>query len=966
MRPRTRWHPRGVINRTPPFPTLCRPVASLIRGWEGDKGGRSTTDVVIGRDRELAAIEAFLTDLGGPRALVIDGAAGIGKTTLWRAAIERAREHALVLACRPVEAETSLAFAGLIDLLDTVDAATVGRLPEPQRAALEVALLRRPPTEVLADPLAVAAGMRSALAELARRGPVIVAIDDVQWLDDSSAGALAYVVRRLTSERIGLLLAARSDTAPHGHVHTVATEALDTHRIRLDALSLSSLHHIVRARTGLVLSRPVLHRIAEASRGNALFAIELAMALQESGARPRPGEPLPMPDSLADLVAHHVRRVPTSARRALLVTATLGSPTAELVDRAMGHDAGSLLDAARDAGILEPGTDPLRFVHPLFAHAVVGIASPEDRRRAHAAVATVLHDPEQRARHLALASTPPDGSIAAALVAGAAAARRRGALRAAAELLEQALTFTPASDIEAAHRRAFEAAELYVLVGDRPHARELLDPLIPDAGPTLRSRAFGLLAEIVANEGHVREAERLLGDALESEGDPVVAARLELDLVYMSLLQLDIPAAGRHAARAARLVECATGDGLLAEALAMQALAEFLEGGAIEQTRLDAAIALEDPAHPPYLGISPRGNAALIYTLAGRHDEARTRFDDARAHLEALGDECDLAHVHLWTSWLETRAGRLERAAELAASAAAIADMTGSELLSAWASAQGALVEAHRGHAEATQARIGEVLRRDRGVGGLVGMWLAAAGGLAGLAIGDAAAAWRALRQATEIVEGRPFGDPATAFFVPDAAETLARRGEVPRARRLLERFADAARAADRPWAVAAALRVEAAICAVDGDLAAGLETATVALAAADVADMPLDRGRTLLLQGQLARRLGERRTARNALLEADAVLRAIGADGWAEVARTEARRIPGRRAGGDVLTASELRVAELAGAGRTNRDVAAALFVSPKTVEANLARVYRKLGITTRAELGAWLARGSDRGARR
>lgn len=430
----------------------------------------------------------------------------------------------------------------------------------------------------------------------------------------------------------------------------------------------------------------------------------------------------------------------------------------------------------------------------------------------------------------------------------------------------------------------------------------------------------------------------------------------------MALLQHDIPAAGYHAARAARLVERATDDGLLAEALAMQALAEFLEGGAIQQARLDAAIALEDPGRAPYLGISPRGNAALIHTLAGRHDEARKRFDDARARLEALGDECDLAHVHLWTSWLETRAGRLERAAELAASATAIADMTGSELLSAWASAQGALVEAHRGHAEATQARIGEVLRRDRGVGGLVGMWLAAAGGLAGLVVGDPPAAWRTLRQAAEIVEGRPIADPATAFFVPDAVETLARLGDVPRARRLLERFAAAARAADRPWAVGAVLRVEAAIHAASGHLAAGLDATALALAAADSADMPLDRGRTLLLRGQLARRLGERRTAREALQEAEHVFRAMGAHGWAELALREARRIPGRRGGGEVLTASELRVAELAGAGRTNRDVAAALFVSPKTVEANLARAYRKLGITTRAELGAWLARGGDR----
>jgi len=918
------------------------------------------TSDIIGRDREQAMVDAFLADLAHPRALVIEGSTGIGKTTLWREAVRRAQAHATVLSCRPVESEASLAFGGLIDLFERVDDGVLSRLPEPQRAALEVALLRRPAAGTVPDALAVAAGARGGILELARRRPVVIAIDDVQWLDPSSATVLAYLMRRLVSEPVVLVMAIRAGTNSSA-AWLGDAPGLETERIRLESASLSTLHHIVRSRTGVVLPRPVLHRIAEASGGNPMYAIELAAALLESGTRPAPGDPLPVSESLADLVARRVGRLAAPAQEALLVTASLASPTSDLVDLALGRDTSGSLEAAREAGILETGSQPLRFVHPLFAHAVVRLASPEARRRAHRAIAASLSEPEERARHLALGATPPDAGIGDALEAGARAARFRGALRAAAELLEQAARFTPASDPARAQERIFEAAELYVLAGDRPRARGLLDEVIAVAGGALGGRSLGLLAEIVANEGRVGDAQALLAHALEAVEEPVVGARLELDLVYMALLQLDTSRAAAHALRAADHAGRSSEQRLRAEAIAMEALARFLDGEPVGEPRLTEAMALEDRARPPYLGLTPRGVAGLVNALAGRHSRARLLFDEARAGLEAMGDECDLAHIQLWRSWLETRSGSLAQASELAAEAATIAEMTGSHLLRAWALAQAALVEAYRGDPERTSARVEDVRRGGIRLDGLVGMWLAAAGGLAALAVGDARAAWAAMQHATERIEGAPIREPVAAFFLPDAVEALARSGGIDRARRLLEPFEAAARTAARPWAVAAALRARGFVEGAAGNLAGALDAFAMSVEAYAGLDMALDRARALLGQGQAARRNGERRAARDALTEALRAFEQAGAGGWAAAAAAELRRVPGRRSAAGVLTASELRVAELSGAGRTNRDVAGALFLSPKTVEANLARVYRKLGITTRAELGAWVASRQD-----
>ena len=920
---------------------------------------------MFGREREFATIARFLGGLDCPRSLNIEGDSGIGKTTMWLEARRMATAQGLtVLACRPVQTEVALAFSGLVDLFEPVPDAALARLPEPQHRALAAALRRRAPDRRLPDALSVSAGVRTVLTQLAGERPLLLAIDDAQWLDPSTAAVIGYLMRRLLREPIGLLLASRPATAPGQDAEVdllSGVAAMD--RLVLRPLNLSGLHHVVRSRTGQVLPRPVLHRIADASGGNPFFAIALAEAMLEAPGRPEPGDPLPTPGTLVDIVAQRVSRLPRLDREILLIVASLSAPSPETVAAVAGRDVADALDAAREAGMLDLGDEHLRFAHPLFAQCVLRLSSAGRRRVIHGRIADVVLEPEERARHLALAIQAPDDAVAAALDAGAMAAKARGALWAASELLNQARLFTTPDDAAAAHRRAFEAAEIAILAGDRMSARDLLRALVVDAASPLRERAVGLYAEVLANTGELLEAVRLLRAARGRTTEPGVAARLDLDMAYLALLSLD-PGEGSRRAHAAVGGARASGEpSLIAEALAYDALTCLLDGRDVDEAIVDEALSLEDPTRPPYMGLPPSGVLGLVRAITGQHGEARILLEAGRNALDAIGDDCDLAGMLFWSSWLELRAGRLVTAGEFARRAATMAESTGSELLRSWACASGALVAANRGRTDEVDDLIDEA-NRNGPPQGLAALWTVAARITAGLASGDpvsAAAAAAALTQAPELSR---MAEPVFGFFVPDVAEALARVGRVAEADAILALFEGAAQARERRWAIATGLRARASILAQQGRLDEAIERLRAAAVLHEALDLPIERARTQLLLGQLERRTGERRDARATLQAAETEFLAAGADAWAGRARAELRRIPGRREAPSILTPAEQRVAELSGAGGTNREVAAALFLSPKTVEANLGRIYRKLGIATRAELGAWLARTPDEDA--
>src|SRR4051812_45171741 len=372
--------PRPRIS-TPPCPLIRRPspLPDLMSTMQD-------AHVIVGRDSERTALADFLARADGPAALLLEGDAGIGKTTLLRDALHRAGERR-VLACRPAQAETPLAFAALADLLDGVD---LSPLPTPQRHALEVALLH---AEGTADAHAVAAGF---LGLLRSAGPVVVAIDDVQWLDAASRAAIEFALRRLTAEPVAVLLAQRGTGEP-----PLALGGLALRRLEPAPLGRGALHRLLLARLGVSFPRPLVQRVHASTGGNPLYALELAGALQRRGTFPRGDEPLPVP---AGLVEERLASLPEAVRSFLELVAALLDRRLPIV-RALAEDG--VLDQAVAAGLLEVGRGRVAFTHPLLATAVYGLPGPERRRAIQARLAVATAGTDEEPGPLALPARPP-------------------------------------------------------------------------------------------------------------------------------------------------------------------------------------------------------------------------------------------------------------------------------------------------------------------------------------------------------------------------------------------------------------------------------------------------------------------------------------------------------------------------------------------------------------------------------
>ena len=384
----------------------------------------ATAPDLVGRDEELAAVVAFLESTASlPGALLLEGEAGIGKTTLLRAGIMAASQSGFcVVSTRPVEAESSLSFVALGDLLEEQLGKVEDALPDPQRQALRVALLLSEPEGRPPDQRAVGIGVLSTLRALAGAAPLLVAIDDLQWLDRGSATVLQFALRRLDDEPIALLAACRSgqEQIP---LELEATFPERVHRVRVGPLSLGALTRLLRDRLDTTFARPTLRRIHESSGGNPFFALELARALERHGRPLDPGEPLPVPARVHELARGRLASLPAETRAALQAAAALSQPTVALVSAVARGDR-NVLEPAIRAQIVALDGDRIRFTHPLLSAAAYEDA--DSREELHARLAEVVVDPEERAHHLAHAAPGPDSSVAAALEEAARGAAARG------------------------------------------------------------------------------------------------------------------------------------------------------------------------------------------------------------------------------------------------------------------------------------------------------------------------------------------------------------------------------------------------------------------------------------------------------------------------------------------------------------------------------------------------------------
>jgi len=372
---------------------------------------------ICGRDAELATISEFVAGIsGGAAALVLEGEAGVGKTTLWKRGVDETREHDVrVLEARPAESETALSFVAIGDLLDSVLDEALGSLPAPQRRALSRALLLDDAGPA-PDPHAIGVALLNALRALAEREPLLVAVDDVQWLDPASAGALSYGVRRLREERVGVMLARRtpSEAALVSELRRSLPAARLT-TIEVAPLDLAGLHRVVQEHLGTVLPRPVLREVHAASGGNPFYALEIVRALQRTGALVDAGQPLPVPESLRDLVHGRLLVLPPESRDFLLAVTAHAHPTVAVTEAASGVARRDGLAPALEAGVVELDGERIRFTHPLLAAGAYETADPDRRREIHTRLAELLEDPEASAWQLAASVSEPDEEVARTL-----------------------------------------------------------------------------------------------------------------------------------------------------------------------------------------------------------------------------------------------------------------------------------------------------------------------------------------------------------------------------------------------------------------------------------------------------------------------------------------------------------------------------------------------------------------------
>jgi DNA-binding CsgD family transcriptional regulator len=911
---------------------------------------------LLGREAELTAIDAFLERAAaGSAALVIEGEPGIGKTTLWREAIARAESHELrVLSCRAVEAEAKLSFSALSDLLEPVPDEAFDVLPDPQRRALEVALLRADPRGVRPDPRAVATAFRSVLNWLAVTSPTLVAIDDAHWLDRSSARAVDFALRRVGDAPVALL-ASRRPEAPRARP-ALANVLADEERIELGPLSLGAVHELLKRRLSRSLPRPLLVRVHEAAQGNPFYALEIGHEALHSGMQP--GDPLPVPKDLSQLVRRRVARLSGTTREALLVAAAVAQPRNVLISAVLESDAGAALEQAEAAGIVDTHEGAVRFSHPLFAAAVLASATPQRKRQLHRRLAEVIDEPEERARHLALATDRPDATVASAIDEASRAARARGASDAAAELAELAVSLTPARDATLGRRRV-ELADCLFHAGETERAQAILEELRTQLPPSpLRARALVLLASILHETGSPTLAVDLCEQALGEAGrDTELAARIH---ATWALVDDDAERSNHEARAALELIADLEGVDSQLEGLALLALveSEFYLGRGIPEAAAARALELERQA--PAARVADRFGPALGAYLkySDQFDDARALLLDARRAAEEERDESSLPYVLSHLPQLELWAGNWSLAERYAREHLALSEQLGQTNQHEQALFNVGLVEAHCGRVESARSAVAEALEQATA---LKSSWLEAiayeAQGFLEWSLGNPRATVDALERVGELRGGIKLADPGYGRFQADLAEALVALGELDRARAIVEDRAARAQALDRPAALAVVARCRAVIAAAEGNVEAALRDLEEALAQHARVTLPFDLARTLLTKGQVERRAKRKAAARASLEQALAIFQQLGAPLWAEKARAELARVGLRRAASGELTETERRVAELAASGLTNREVAAQLFMSPKTVEANLARAYRKLGIHSRAELGARLA---------
>ncbi|HEY7174138.1 MAG TPA: AAA family ATPase [Micromonosporaceae bacterium] len=934
---------------------------------------------LVGRADEVSALDALLADTATePRAVVIDGEPGIGKTTVLHHLVVGARNRGYaVLSCRPTRSEMDLSYAGLVEMLGGVDDAVMAALPAPQARVLRV-LLRREEPDAAVDRLSLGVATVAAIRAVGATRPVLLAIDDAQWLDHPSAMTIAFAVRRLagTATRVGVV---RSDGgwyavasgrggarqgAPADDVdwRTELARAMPDGRldtVRLGPIGPSELSRILRRVLGWVPAWPRVVRIAELSGGNPLYALELARAF---GARPHDDLDPDLPDGVIALARSRIAQLPMRVRRTVELASVPRAPTLDLLRRLESGalDLRDTLDVAERRGIVVVDGERVRFTHPILAAAAYSSIPDERRRELHRAVAMLADDLEERARHLATATHGPDDQVAATLEGAAEQAFRRGAPDAAADLLRLACRLTDPNHTEALALRRIAFGRLLYGAGDALGAVAELESLAGSLPPgLLRARALYHLMYVTRLSGSLGRAVQFgIQAASEAGDDPSFQAETYELLSRLSdddiARKLDTARKGLEA-----LGHVASPEPEVAFYVhAAVVEAEFYAGLGIHLERLDGLDPSPRPRFPPVRSAA-RGDDLIGRLLAydGRIDEGLRTLRGMYERI-AIGSRSTLPSLLGWMAEAQVIAGRFAAAAELTREAFERAEEMGAKGGLPWDEGWHAVALAMLGRlddAEASGRKVLGMAAADPTIGldeapARLGL------GIAAMARGQVDDAVEHLRRLEALKRQSGIREPRMCAHASEFVEALLGGGAVAEASDVVARFEEEAESSGSPWSQAASARCRALVLSAQGASDEALRAAVRSLSMMDDLPMPFERARTVFVLGQVRRRRKEKGHARETLHEALAAFEELGTPIWAERARNELARLPLHRAGTG-LTPTEERIARLAVAGLTNREIADRTFLSPKTVEVNLTRVYRKLGIRSRTVLASRLA---------
>jgi DNA-binding NarL/FixJ family response regulator len=828
----------------------------------------------------------------------------------------------------------------LADLLAGIPEEVLSALPEPQREALGVALRRTDSGEP--DRVALARGALDAIRRAASTRPTVVAIDDAQWLDAPSRDALRFAFRRLVGdERVGLLATVRDNIAGLPLEIDAALPAGRVTRLVLRPLPIAELEDVVRSHARISLPLPSWRAVHRASGGNPFFALQIAEAVAAKGGL-APGEQPPMPISITAAARERLAPLSADARRTILYAASLGKPTATML-RAANGEAGLL--EALDARVLEIEGDRIRFSHPLLATAVYTEASPDERCEAHRLLSEFVTEPEEQALHLGRGREAPDATVAETLETAADRAARRGVPETAAELAGHAERLTPPARAEDSARRALQAARYIARGGDGERAIGILRALATSApaGQT-RAGALALLGFML------QDRPTLLRAVEEAAGDPCLLSIVHTDVSTIELRRGDRASAEAHARSAVAAAMASGDDAILVEALTAQALPDAYGRAEGALSLLGRAAELERSLREPTSLInSPSTWCGAVLLDADRFDEAREALESVYQRGLALGHTSRTVPL-IFLVELECRTGNWNRALTYVLEAE---DLWGKR---GWGWTQGAraFVEARLGNAAAARAAGALCLELVRDWDVITLARTEAALGLLELSLGRFEDALDRLRPLANLPDGEPLRDAAAFRGSADAVEALLGLGRVEEAEALVASLEQRAQQTGLPSWVAAASRSRALVLAEEGDQASARAALRDAAAVHEHHREPFEHARTMLAAGSIERRAKQKAEARDRLEQARTTFEQLGARRWAERARLELDRTGLRRATSGELTAAEQQVADLAAGGATNKEIAAELFMSVKTVEAHLSRVYRKLGVRSRTQLAS------------